>query len=154
MKFTRNILAIDPAAEANRIVHSLRQQVHQVLRRHGATVGISGGVDSAVVCALCVRAFGSDRVAAVIMPDKDSNPLSEKLARQLAQEFGLQPIFEDVSPALEGFGCYCRRDEAIRRIFAEYDPAHGYKAKIVLPQNLLQDNTLNTFCLTVITPSG
>ena len=154
MKFTRNVLAIDPAAEAGRIIQSLRQQVQKVLRRHGATVGISGGVDSAVVCALCVRAFGPNRVVPVIMPDKDSDPQSERLARQLARQLGVEPVFENVTLALEGFGCYRRRDEAIRRIFPEYDPAGGYKAKIVLPQDLLQESTLNTFSITIVTPEG
>ncbi len=154
MKFTRNILSIDPAVETERIVESLRQKVQQVLRRYGGTVGISGGVDSAVVLALSVRAFGPGKVIPVIMPDKDSDLLSERLARQLARQFGVEPVLENVTPALEGFGCYRRRDEAIRRIFPEYDPARGYKAKIVLPQNLLQENTLNTFSVTIVAPDG
>ena len=154
MKFTRNILSIDPAVETERIVESLRRKVQQVLRRYGGAVGISGGVDSAVVLALSVRAFGPSKVIPVIMPDKDSDLLSERLARQLARQFGVEPVLENVTPALEGFGCYRRRDEAIRRIFPEYDPAVGYKAKIVLPQNLLQENTLNTFSVTIVTPDG
>ncbi len=154
MRFTRNILSIDPAAETERIVESLRQKVQKVLRRYGGAVGISGGVDSAVVLALSVRAFGPGKVIPVIMPDKDSDPLSEHLARQLAGQFGVEPVLENVTPALEGFGCYRRRDEAIRRIFPEYDPAGGYKAKIVLPQNLLQENTLNTFSVTIVAPDG
>jgi len=140
--------------ETERIVESLRQKVQQVLRRYGGTVGISGGVDSAVVLALSVRAFGPGKVIPVIMPDKDSDPLSEGLARQLARQFGVEPVLENVTLALEGFGCYRRRDEAIRRIFPEYDPARGYKAKIVLPQNLLQENTLNTFSVTIVAPDG
>jgi len=140
--------------ETERIVESLRRKVQQVLRRYGGAVGISGGVDSAVVLALSVRAFGPSKVIPVIMPDKDSDLLSERLARQLARQFGVEPVLENVTPALEGFGCYRRRDEAIRRIFPEYDPAVGYKAKIVLPQNLLQENTLNTFSVTIVTPDG
>ncbi len=154
MRFTRNVLVIDPAAESERIVQALRDKVQRVLRRQGATVGISGGVDSAVVFSLCVRAFGPARVVPVIMPDKDSHPLSERLARQLAQQLGIEPVLEDVTPALEGFGCYRRRDEAIRRLFPEYEPARGYKAKIVLPQNMLQDNTLNAFSVTIVAPDG
>src|SRR5262245_2558287 len=83
MKFTRNILSIEPAAEAQRIVESLRHSVQSVLRRQGGAVGISGGVDSAVVLALSVLAFGRGKVVPVIMPDKDSDPSSETLAREL-----------------------------------------------------------------------
>lgn len=154
MNFTKNILAIDPAAETDRIGQSLRQKVKQVLRRQGGVVGISGGVDSAVAYALSVRALGPSSVVPVIMPDKDSDPISEQLARELAQQFGGTPVLENVTPALEGFGCYRRRDEAIRRVFPEYDAAAGYKAKIVLPQNLLQQNTLNLFSVTIVAPDG
>ncbi|HXJ71878.1 MAG TPA: NAD(+) synthase, partial [Candidatus Dormibacteraeota bacterium] len=154
MKFTRNILSIDPAAETQRIVESLRHNVLRVLRRHGGAVGISGGVDSAVVLALSVRAFGPGKVVPVIMPDQDSDPISQTLARELAGQLGVTPVLENVTSALEGFGCYRRRDEAIRRVLPEYDPGRGYKAKIVLPQNLLQENTLNTFSVAIVAPDG
>jgi NAD+ synthase len=154
MRFNKNILSIDPVAETDRIVAALRDKVHKVLRRQGAVVGVSGGIDSAVVFALCVQAFGADRVVPVLLPDKDSDPLSEKLARELTRQHGVEPILENVTGALEGFGCYRRRDEAIRRVFPEYDPVLGYKAKIVLPNDLLEKNTLNTFSLTIVTPGG
>jgi len=154
MKFNKQVLALDPAGETARIVQSLRRNVMNVLHRRGAVVGISGGVDSAVVLALCVRTFGPDKVVAIMMPDKDSDPESEKLARQLARQFGVEPVLEEVTAALAGFGCYRRRDEAIRRIFPEYDAASGYKAKIVLPQNLLDAGGLNFFSLTIVAPDG
>ncbi|HXI72592.1 MAG TPA: NAD(+) synthase [Verrucomicrobiae bacterium] len=154
MKFNKQVLALDPAGETARIVQSLRRNVMNVLHRRGAVVGISGGVDSAVVLALCVRTFGPDKVVAIMMPDKDSDPESEMLARQLARQFGVEPVLEEVTAALAGFGCYRRRDEAIRRIFPEYDAASGYKAKIVLPQNLLDAGGLNFFSLTIVAPDG
>ena len=89
-----------------------------------------------------------------MMPEMDSDPESEKLARQLSGSFGVEPILEDITPVLEGFGCYPRRDEAIRRVFPEYDAQLGYLSKIVLPQNLLEGDTLNFFSLTIITPQG
>jgi NAD+ synthase len=124
------------------------------MRRSGGVVGISGGVDSAVVLALAVRAFGPERVVAVMMPEKDSEPLSERLARDLAAQFGVEPILEDITPAVAGFGCYRRRDEAVRRLFPEYDAQQGYKVKITLPPNLIEEGTLNCFSVTVITPDG
>ena len=154
MQFTRNVLALNPAEETERIVQSLRRNVLNILHRRGAVVGISGGVDSSVVLALCARAFGPDKVVAIMMPDRDSDAESEPLARSLARRFEVEPVLEDVTPALEGFGCYRRRDEAIQRVFPEYDPAMGFKAKIVLPQNLLEDGSLNCFSLTIVTPGG
>ena len=153
MKFNKQVIDIDPAAETDHIVEALRRNVRS-LRRYGAVVGISGGLDSSVVLALCVRAFGLQKVAAVMMPEKDSEPESEQMARRLAARFGLTPTLEVITPVLDGFACYRRRDEAIRRVFPDYDASKGYKAKIVLPQNVLDEDTLNVFSLVVITPGG
>jgi len=149
----RGVLRIDAAAETDRIVHWMKETMRG-LRRTGAVVGISGGIDSSVCLALSVRAFGAERVVPLLLPDKDSDPLSEDLARDLAAHYGVTPTLEPVTPALEGFACYARRDEAIARVFPEYDPAAGYKAKIVLPAGLLDGGTLNVFSLTIVTPEG
>jgi NAD+ synthase len=154
MRFGKQVLDIDAAAEAERIVGWMRQAIQKTLRRAGAVVGISGGIDSSVVLALSVRAFGPQRVTAVMMPEKDSDPESEGIARRLAAHYGVEPLLENLTPVLDGFGCYPRRDEAIRRVFPEYDAAAGYKATIVLPQNLLDNDTLNVFSVMIITPEG
>jgi NAD+ synthase len=153
MCFSKESLNLDPAVETERIVAFLQKTVRRNMRR-GAVVGISGGIDSAVVLALAVRAFGAERVVAVMMPDKDSDPISETFARELAAKYGVQPLLEDITAALQGFDCYHRRDDAIRRVFPEFDAAKGYKAKIVLPQDLLEANTLNVFSVTIIRPDG
>ena len=154
MPFDRSSLLLDPGAEIERIVDFLRTSLRQVLRKQGGVVGISGGVDSSLVLGLAVKAFGPEKVTAVMMPEKDSDPESERLARLAACHFGVEPILENITPVLEGFGCYPRRDEAVRRIFPEFDASAGYKMKIVLPQNLLEDDTLNVFYLVVVTPDG
>jgi NAD+ synthase len=147
------VLDIDAAAEADRIVRWLRDNMRG-LHRGGAVLGISGGVDSSVCLALCVSAFGSDRVVPVLLPEKDSDPISEDLARILANQFGLTPVLEVITPALDGFACYERRDEAMARVFPEYDAKAGYTAKIVLPPGLLDDGTLNVYSLTIVAPDG
>ena len=142
-----------PVQETARLAQFIQRVVRQS-RRRGAVVGISGGIDSAVVLALSVRAFDPRNVVAVMMPDKDSDPMSETYARELAARFDVEPLLENITPALTGFGCYSRRDAAIRRVFPEYDADQGWKAKIVLPQDLLQGGTLNVFSVTVIAPDG
>ncbi len=154
MEFSQEVLNIDPEKVTEELVEMMRTHVRKEMRRYGGVLGISGGVDSSVVLALCVRAFGTERVAALMLPEKDSDPDSEALARRLAAHYGVEPILEDITATLDGFGCYPRRDEAITRVFPEYDPTNGYTAKIVLPQNLLDENTLNVFYLTIITPDG
>jgi NAD+ synthase len=154
MKFDADLLKIDVEAETDRIVEALRFHVRKVFRRYGGTVGISGGIDSSVVLALCVRAFGPDHVLAIMMPEKESDPDSENLARQLAEKYQVEPILENITPILEGFKCYPRRDEAIRRIFPEYDPKSGYTSKIGLPKDLYEETAYNIFYLTIVTPDG
>jgi NAD+ synthase len=149
----RRVLAIDAAAETDRIVQWLRDNMRG-LHRSGAVLGISGGVDSSVCLALCVRAFGPERVVPLLLPEKDSDPISEELARTLAARYGVAPVLEVVTQVLEGLACYERRDEAIARVFPEYDPGAGYKAKIVLPPGLLDKGTLNIYSLTIVTPDG
>ena len=81
-------LAIDAAAEAERIAGSLRAQVLKRLRRKGIVVGLSGGVDSSVVAALGVRAFGPANLLGVFMPEQESEP--DGAASRLAPENGHQ----------------------------------------------------------------
>jgi NAD+ synthase len=154
MNFSKDILKIDPAVETERIVSMLRDTVSKVMRRRGVVMGISGGVDSSVVLALCARAFGPQHLTALMMPEADSEPESEQLARLVANRYGVEPILEIITPVLAGFGCYPRRDEAIKRVFPEYEAAAGYKAKVVLPANMLEKGELNVPSLTIITPEG
>jgi NAD+ synthase len=150
--FRRDILDIEPAVATETITTHLRTSVYSVLGRKGAVVGLSGGVDSSVVLALCCRAFGPERVTALLLQEKESSPENVILARMVAQQFGVQPIAEDITGALEGFGCYRRRDDAIRSVFPEYDST--YRSKITLPGDLLDRDALNLFSLTIISPEG
>lgn len=152
MTFGRDVLRIDPAAVSQDLVARLRRDVRQTLHRSGAVVGISGGIDSSVVLALCVHAFGTKRVTGIMMPETDSSRDSIVLARKLADKFGIETVVEDMTGALAGFACYTRRDEAIKRVFPEFGPS--YKAKITLPGDLLNSDALNIFFLTIISPEG
>ncbi len=152
MAFTKDDIRIDPAAETARIVDQMRQIVGGKLHKRGGVIGISGGIDSSVCLALSARAFGPDKVLGVTMPESDSNPESALLARRLAHKFGVTYLVENMTAALAGFGTYERRDDAIRRVFPEYDST--YKAKIVLPSALEGKDQINLYQLTIISPEG
>jgi asparagine synthase (glutamine-hydrolysing) len=154
LNFSRRWMQVNAPAETERITSFLIQAARKTFRRRGAVVGISGGVDSSLVLALCARAFGADNVRAIIMPERESDPASRLLAEQLAERFGVTTVVEDLTQTLESSGCYRRRDDAIRRVFPEYDAAQGYRAKLTLPQNLLDEDTLNVFSLVVLRPDG
>lgn len=142
----------DPRAEVDRLCRQLRSDIHQRFRLRGAVVGVSGGIDSSVVLGLSAKALGPDRVLSLVLPEKESSPDSIRLAQQWAEKLGVACVVEDVTHALEGAGCYARRDRAIRDIFPEY--GEGWTNKVTLPGSLLEDDTLNFFYLTVIAPDG
>ena len=148
---SREALKIDCAVEIERIKKSIHEQVTQTLRRRGAVIGLSGGIDSTLVAALCVQALGKDRVFGIIMPEKESSPESTELGRLGAESFGIRSIIEDITPVLEGARCYDRRDKAIRKCVPEY--AAGYRAKIVLP-GVLKDERLRVYSVVIQAPDG
>lgn len=146
-----DLLRIDAAAEAERIQGWIRQIVLQQFKRKGAVVGVSGGIDSAVVSFLCAQALGPERVAALLMPEADSAADSLALGRAVAESLGVRAIVENIGPILEACGCYQRRDDAIRSVIPEY--GDGYKCKIVLP-DLLADGGYPIFSVVVQSPAG
>ena len=149
--FDKNILKLDAHAEVDRITTTLREQVLGQLHRRGAVVGISGGIDSSVTAALCVHAFGKERVLGLFMPERDSSDDSLALGRKLADHLGIETVVENIAPALEGLGCYRHQLEAIRSVVPEY--GEGWKCKLVLP-SILESDRLNITQLTVQSPAG
>jgi NAD+ synthase len=138
--FSKELILLDDVETAvDKIAKKLQQDVLHNFKRNGAVVGISGGIDSSVCMALSVRAFGADKTIGIIMPEKDSSPDSEDLALELAGKFGVKTIKEEITNALNGFRCYERRDEAVKRVFPEYEPK-TYKMKIRIRQSGLYNN--------------
>lgn len=145
------VLSIDAGSVASEVCEAIRQIVLQRLRRSGAVVGLSGGVDSSVTAALCVKSLGKDRVFGVFMPEEDSSPDSLSLGGLLADQLGIQTTVEDIAPTLRTLGCYARRDDAIRKVIPDYGP--GWKSKIVLP-DILASSKYSLYSVVAQSPSG
>jgi NAD+ synthase len=149
--FSPSVLDLDAEAETGRIAGMIRTQVIEQLRRKGVVVGLSGGIDSTVTAALCVRALGKERVFGLFMPETDSSPDSLRCGRLVADSLGIRSAIEDMTPILEAAGCYRRRDDAIRTLVPQF--AEGFKAKIVLP-GLHEANRYSIFSVVVQPPGG
>ena len=149
--FSSAVLDIDAEAEATRIASAIREQVLGRLRKRGAVLGLSGGIDSSVVAALCVRALGKDKVLGLFLPERHSSPDALRLGRMLADSLGIEAILEDIAPVLEGAHCYQKQDEAIAKVVPEYGPE--WKCKLVLP-SVLETDRISITRLTVQSPSG
>lgn len=152
--FSTDVLKFkDVEAEVNRITGEIKTDVFKTLKRKGAVIGISGGIDSSVTLALAVRAFGPENVLGVMLPEKDSSPESKEFALKLAEKFHVKAIEEDITEALNGLGCYKRRDEAVCRVFPGYNP-DNYKMKIGINQSGLNQLLPPVFSLTIVDASG
>jgi len=143
-------LQIDARLEIAKVTASLSAYLARSKRR-GVVVALSGGIDSSTVAALCVAALGKNRVFGLHMPERESSPETIMLSRLLAESLGIDSTLEDISPILEGAGCYRRRDDAIRKVCPNYGP--GYKSKIVLP-SVIDSDSFRLFSVVVMAPDG
>jgi NAD+ synthase len=150
-EFSADCLRLDTSVVTRSIARGISDQVLRRLRRRGAIVGLSGGIDSSLTAALCVAALGPANVLGVLMPEKDSDPESLRLARIVADTFGIRHVVEDIAPTLSAAGCYLRRDGAIRELFPDFGPDWG--CKVVL-HNALNGNRYNLTKLVVQSPTG
>ena len=111
---------IDYASLADEIAQWLRFQMNQ----SGATrlvLGLSGGIDSAVVCALSTMAAGPLRVVAAIMPIH-SRPEDMRDAELVANAFEVVPRAIDLAPAYDALVAAMPDDSASGLEDANVDP--------------------------------
>jgi NAD+ synthase len=95
-------LSIDTEVVTDILLGFIRDEVGKVGFER-VVLGLSGGVDSALVAALAARALGPDRVVPVIMPFRSSSPESEADARTVCDQLGLEPVVVDISPQIDAY---------------------------------------------------
>src|SRR5512133_3575540 len=150
-RFSAEVLALDLEATAARLADGLRDAV-RALRRRGVVVAVSGGIDSACVAALAARALGAERVHALLLPERDSDPDSARLGARLCDALGVERTVHDIAPILEAAGCYRAREEAVRSVFPAFEARMRWK--IVLGTDRLAAGRLTTWSVVVELPSG
>jgi NAD+ synthase len=147
---SRDVLRIDCEHETHVIAERIRD-VLRSFRKRGTVVALSGGIDSSVTAALCVRACGSERVFGLHMPDRDSSPDTLSLSQSVSTHFGFDSAVEPITPILESIGCYERQAEAIREAIPEYGP--GWRSKLVL-ENVVDNKGFSYFHIVAEAPDG
>ena len=148
---TLDVLKLDCNRELERIEAGIRHCAFAKLKKRGAVVALSGGVDSSVVASLCVRALGKARVFGLLLPEMESSPETLRLSRLFAKHLGISVEERDITDILTTVGCYKYRDNAIRTVISEYRP--DSKCKIVFPSPLDGDK-LRIFSVVVESPEG
>jgi NAD+ synthase len=152
MTFSKSILDLDPSSEISRVSDFIREMTLKQFKRRGAVVGLSGGIDSAVVSELCVRALGKEKVLGLFLPEKESNPISLEYGRKQAEKIGIETIKADITEYLESLKVYERRNAVIKNLFPEFDDP--YKFHVTLPQNLLEKDRLKYHSITIEDKNG
>lgn len=152
MKFSLDVLMIDPAQEVDRIVSFVKKEVKEVYHRSGIVVGLSGGIDSAVMAALAVEALGREHVIGLILPEKETNPVSSSFAAKHAEKMGIEYREIDITKTVDSIGGYARRDEYIKKLVPEFET--GLKYNISLPTDLLERDAFNFYVLQIRMPDG
>ncbi len=152
MTFDLDVLKINPADELERLVKFVTEQVNVVYRRKGAIVGLSGGIDSACTAAVAVRALGKDKVVGLVLPERESNPISSQYAIKHARQLGIEYREIDITGTVESVASYRARDEYMQKLVPEYRP--GDKYNITLPTDLLARDLISFYTLQVQTANG
>jgi NAD+ synthase (glutamine-hydrolysing) len=104
-----------PADYIQKIYQALILGIRDYFRKMGfkkATLGLSGGIDSALVAVLAVEALGNENVRVLLMPSRYSSDHSVSDALQLAKNLGIQHDIIPIQPMVDSFG------ESLSGVFA------------------------------------
>ena len=96
-------LSINAALVADWLVKFLRDECVRRRKITRAVLGLSGGVDSAVVAYLCARAFGPENTFAFRMPYRLSSAESLEHARLVTERLGLQERTVEITGMVDGY---------------------------------------------------
>jgi NAD+ synthase len=95
-------LAINRELTRSLLVDFIRRETHRIgLRR--AVVGVSGGIDSAVVLALAAQALGPRSVLGVLLPYRTTSASSSRDAEEAIRTFGTRRARVDITPMVEAY---------------------------------------------------
>ncbi|KGK97741.1 NAD synthetase [Methanococcoides methylutens] len=107
-------------------------------KKKGIVVGVSGGIDSAVILALAVQAVGKENVYGLILPEEESAASSKELGARLCESMDVSYEEVPITPILQALDTYGKKDQIIKRTCPEYDP-NIHKTSLVLPSLLEND---------------
>ena len=98
-------MIIDPEKVSNIIVGFLQKKSKEQ-NKDGIVLGLSGGVDSAVMAALAVKAVGASKVYALHLFDRDSQSKSLKHAQKIVEKLEINFEVRDITQSVKEQGIY------------------------------------------------
>ena len=149
-RYEAEVRNFDRDKAVEQICDAMRNCMRSSLHRRGLIVAVSGGIDSSVSAALAVRAFGPDKVFALLLPEVDSSEDTQLRGKQLVEHLGVKHVTQNIASTLDAIGCYKWRDDAIKAVFPEY--GEGWKNKITISGGV--EGQVNHFMLVVQSLDG
>ncbi len=135
-------LAINVDVVRKILVEFLRNETHRAGFRRGV-LGLSGGVDSAVVTFLAAEALGRENVIGVLLPYRTSNPLSKAHAEEVARAAGIETELVDITSMVDPLLAHAGEMDRVRagnimarqRMVVLYDVSMRDKALVLGTSN-------------------
>ena len=108
----------------------VKDEILNEFQRKGAVIGISGGVDSAIMTSICTRSINPNQVLGLIMPEKESDPSSEIFAKKIANQLDIETKIIDITSILESFGVYDNKENIIKEKFSNFNNNCMYSVRV------------------------
>jgi NAD+ synthase len=103
VKLTPSVLDMNFTEVEPRINRFIKDYVSNSQAK-GVVIGLSGGIDSATIAALCSKAIGSENVLGLLLPEGETrNQKDIDDAKAIAEQFNIETQMVDMTPILEGF---------------------------------------------------
>lgn len=150
-EFSYELLSLDCQQETVRLTAFISETLTGRLRKQGAVVGLSGGIDSSVTAALCVRALGPDKVIGLLMPERTSHPDTLRLSQLVGESLKIKTILREITPILSGLNFYQEMTSCLCELVPEY--SEDWKWKISASE-LTEERIFTFFWLVVQSPGG
>ncbi len=99
-----NLQKNPPIFDANKVTDDVVEWIREFFEKNGkdcnAIIGISGGKDSSITAALCVKALGKERVIGVLMPNGEQSDID--MSKKLIDHLDIRAIEVNVADSING----------------------------------------------------